>query len=75
MTLIEKALNCLQCVISVMGDHAGQGVGVVFHRKPADIGRAGKTFWLMQSPKARPPQVQELCKQFLHTQSLLSKIL
>lgn len=45
-----------------MGEHAGEGIDAIFHRKTADIERAGKTFWLMKSPKARPPQVQEVCK-------------
>ena len=62
MTILEEALNCSRCVISVMGDHAGEGVGVIFHRKIVDIERVGKTLWLMKSPKARPPQVQDLCK-------------
>jgi hypothetical protein len=62
MTLIEEALNCPRCVISVMGDHAGEGVGAIFHRKTADIERAGKTFWLIKSTKARPPQVQDICR-------------
>jgi len=62
MTLLEAALNSSQCVISVMGAHAGEGVDAIFHRKIVDIELTGKTFWLMKSPKARPPQVQELCK-------------
>jgi hypothetical protein len=62
MAILEEALNCSRCIISVMGDHAGEGVGVIFHRKIADIERVGKTLWLMKSPKARPPQVQDLCK-------------
>lgn len=62
MTLLEEALNSPQCVISVMGAHAGEGVDAIFHRKAADIELSGKTFWLMRSPKARPPQVLELCK-------------
>ena len=60
--LDEEALNCSRCVISVMGAHAGEGADEIFQRKQADIGRAGRTFWLMKSPKARPPHVQELCK-------------
>jgi len=62
MTLLEAALACPQCVVSVMGDHAGEGVDAIFDRKAADLGRIGKTFWLMRSPKARPAQVQEICK-------------
>ncbi len=62
MALLENALNCPLCVISVMGDHAGEGVDTIFSRKIADIDRTGKTFWLMRSPKARPPQVQGICQ-------------
>ena len=62
MTLLETALKCPQCVVSVMGDHAGESAVAIFNRKKADIERLGLTFWLMRSPKARPPQVQELSK-------------
>ena len=58
MTLLEAALACPQCVLSVMGPHAGEDVGAIFKRKIADIERTGRTFWLMRSPKARPAQVQ-----------------
>ena len=61
MQLLDEALACSRCVVSVMGDHAGEGVDAIFKRKIADIGRTGKTFWLMRSPKARPAQVQEIC--------------
>jgi hypothetical protein len=63
MTLLEEVLTCSQCIISVMGDHAGEAVDAIFHRKATDIERTGKTFWLMKSPKARPAQVQALCKK------------
>ena len=46
-----------------MGDHAGEGVDAIFRRKATDIERTAKTFWLMKSPKARPAQVQALCKK------------
>jgi len=62
MTLLEDALKSPRCIISVIGDHAGEGVDVIFNRKIADIERTGKTFWLMKSPKARPVQVQDICK-------------
>jgi hypothetical protein len=45
-----------------MGDHAGEGVDAIFKRKIVDIQRTGKTFWLIKSPKARPAQVQEICR-------------
>jgi hypothetical protein len=62
MTMLDEAMNCPQCVISVMGEHAGEGVEAIFARKSADVQRTGKTFWLMRSPKARPEQVQGICK-------------
>ena len=62
ITQLEAALACPQCVVSVMGDHAGEGGDAIFDRKKADIERMGKTFWLMRSPKARPAQVQGICK-------------
>jgi hypothetical protein len=63
MTLLKEVLACPQCIISVMGDHAGEGVDAIFHRKSNDIELTAKTFWLMKSPKARPAQVQGLCKK------------
>jgi hypothetical protein len=45
-----------------MGEHAGESVQTIFERKTADIQRTGKTFWLIRSPKARPDQIQEVCK-------------
>ena len=62
MEPIEEAIACPRCIISVMGDHAGEGVDTIFSRKIADIDRVGKTFWLMKSPKAHPAQVQQLCR-------------
>jgi hypothetical protein len=64
MALLEAALECPQCIVSVMGDHAGEDSNAIFKRKKADIGRLGVTYWLMRSPKARPPQVQEICRSF-----------
>jgi hypothetical protein len=62
MTILEEALNSSRCVISVMGEHAGESVQTIFERKAADIQRIGKTFWLIRSPKARPGQIREICK-------------
>jgi hypothetical protein len=64
MPLLEAALQCPTCVVSVMGDHAGEGTDTIFDRKKADIERTGVTFWLMRSPKARPKQVQGICRPF-----------
>jgi hypothetical protein len=49
------------CIVSVMGDHAGQSADVIFKKKETDIEQIGRTFWLMRSPEARPAKVQELC--------------
>lgn len=62
MELIEEAIAYPRCILSVMGEHAGEGIDAIFKRKIADIGRVGKSFWLMKSPKARPDQVQEMCR-------------
>ena len=43
--LIEDALAATQCIISVMGDHAGEGVDKIFKRKIADITKINRTFW------------------------------
>jgi hypothetical protein len=62
MTLLKAALASSRCIISVMGDHAGESVDAIFERKIADIERTGKTFWLMKSPKAQPAQVHRICR-------------
>jgi len=61
MRLLEAALAAPNCVVSVMGDHAGEGADEIVNRKKTDINRLGKTFWLMRSSKARPAQVQGMC--------------
>ena len=61
MSLLAEALNASQCVISVMGHHAGEDAGSIFERKVADCEVVGRTFWVAKSAKARPPQVQALC--------------
>jgi hypothetical protein len=64
MSIIESALKCPRCVISVMGDHAGEDTNAIFDRKKVDIQRKGITFWLIRSPKAKPPNVQQVCNSF-----------
>ena len=61
MRLLEAALAGPNCVMSVMGDHAGEGADEIFNRKKSDINRLGKTFWLIRSSKARPAQVRGMC--------------
>ncbi len=64
MSIIESALKCPLCVISVMGDHAGEDTKTIFDRKKVDIQGKGITFWLIRSPKAKPPHVQQVCNSF-----------
>jgi hypothetical protein len=61
VTLVDQALAAPECVLSVMGAHAGEGVDVIFERKMADVDATGLTFWVAKSPKARPAQVRSLC--------------
>lgn len=62
MPLLNEALSSPRCIISVIGDHAGEDINTIFKRKTNDIKKIGKTFWLMKSPKAQPAQVQAICK-------------
>lgn len=61
MQLLVKALSASECVVSVMGAHAGEGVDTIFRRKIVDCEAFGRTFWVAKSAKARPEQVQALC--------------
>jgi hypothetical protein len=61
LTAVEEALASSQCVISVMGEHAGEGTNFIFNRKISDLEQIGQTFWLIRSPKARPAHVQKMC--------------
>jgi hypothetical protein len=61
MPLLEEALAASECVISVMGAHAGEDADVIFGRKIDDCETAGRTFWVAKSAKARPAQVQAIC--------------
>jgi hypothetical protein len=61
MPLLEEALAASQCVISVMGAHAGEDADTIFGRKIDDCDIVGLTFWVAKSAKARPAQVQAIC--------------
>ena len=61
MTELENALASSKCVISVMGEHAGEGANHIFGRKISDIEQTGNTFWVVRSPKSRPAHVQKMC--------------
>lgn len=63
MEILKAILNATHTIISVMGEHAGEGTAKIFARKKADIdsGRPGWTLWLTRSDKAKPDSVQKLC--------------
>ena len=56
MSLLDEALSAPECVISVMGAHAGEDAATIFERKVGDCRTAGRTFWVAKSAKARPHQ-------------------
>jgi hypothetical protein len=47
-------------VLSVMGPHAGEDSDAIFARKIADIRKAGRTFWVIRSHKAKPDMIQKI---------------
>lgn len=47
-------------VLSVMGPHAGEDSDAIFARKIADIRKAGLTFWVVRSHKAKPDMIQAI---------------
>jgi len=61
MLLLDEALAASECVISVIGAHAGEDVDTIFGRKIDDCVTVGRTFWVAKSAKARPAQVQVIC--------------
>lgn len=60
--LLKESLASDRCIISVIGDHAGETPNIVFHRKIMDIERTGRTFWLAKSRKTKYEIVHKLCK-------------
>lgn len=61
MDPLNIVLNCPRCIISVVGDHAGEEPAKIFARKSDDIKKVGRTFWCYLSRSANPVQVQQLC--------------
>lgn len=61
MVLLDEAFDASECVISVMGAHAGEDPDAIFGRKIDDCKRVGRTFWVAKSAKSRPAQVQAIC--------------
>jgi hypothetical protein len=62
MSLVDEALSAPAVVVSVMGPHAGEDSSTIFGRKMKDCETVERTFWVAKSPKARPAQVQEICR-------------
>lgn len=50
-------------IISIVGSHAGEDLTDIFLRKQKEIEKTGKTYWLIQSYKAKTTQVQNLCRE------------
>ena len=46
MNILEKALMSKNCIFSVMGPHASEGVGDILSRKKLDVVNCGETFWI-----------------------------
>ncbi len=62
MLTIDKVLSNQRCILSVMGEHAGEAILEIFNRKISDIANYGKTYWLVNSNKLRPNIVNDFCK-------------
>lgn len=59
---LKRRSKAPQCVVVVMGAHAGEDADAVFGRKIEDCRIVGRTFWVAKSAKARPAQVQAMCR-------------
>lgn len=62
VSLLDDAFRASECVVSVMGAHATEDPATIFARKIEDCRTVGRTFWVAKSAKARPAQVQALCR-------------
>jgi uncharacterized protein YfeS len=49
-------------LLSVMGFHAGESEAEIFDRKKREIIDTGKSFWLVNSFKAKTKDIQKFCK-------------
>jgi hypothetical protein len=62
MSFLDDAPSASECVVSVMGAHAGDETDAIFGRKIEDCRIVGRTFRVARSAKARPAQVQAMCR-------------
>jgi len=58
--LIEKKKYV---IFSVIGSHAGESEDVIFARKKKEITDTGRSFWLINSTKAKTEDIQKFCKR------------
>lgn len=63
MKNIEDILHNKYLIISIIGEHAGESIEDIFSRKQKDVDEIGKTYWLIQSHKAKTETVQELSRK------------
>ena len=47
--------------LSIIGSHAGEEFNDILIRKKKDIQNVGKTFWVINSYKAKPNMIQTIC--------------
>lgn len=60
---MEKFLQTSFVIISVVGSHAGEKIVDIFLHKKQDVKEKGKTYWLIQSNKAKTDQIQSFCRE------------
>ena len=58
---ITKILQERQCVLSVIGPHAGESMSQIYERKIQDIANVGKTFWITSCGKFIFEKINDLC--------------
>lgn len=51
---VKEAFDSEYCIISVIGEHAGEGIESIFKRKSEDIVNVGQAFWMVKSHKINP---------------------
>lgn len=58
---VTRILREKQCVLSVIGPHAGESMSQIYERKIQDIAKVGKTFWITSCGKFIFEKINELC--------------
>lgn len=60
-SILKDCTSSRYLMLSVIGSHAGEGIENIFSRKKEEIEKTDKSFWLVQSYKSRPEEVQNIC--------------